>query len=64
MNDKKFKLLLRVINFLSVVSLEKYWKNGVKVVFKKKEKDDLHPSSFPIETVSRPVVANVPESIA
>jgi len=64
MNDKKFKLLLRVINFLSVVSLEKYWKNGIKIVFKKKEKNDLYHSSPPAESVSFPITAKVPENVA
>jgi hypothetical protein len=37
MNNKKFGILLRVINFLSIITLEKYWKNGIKFVFKKKK---------------------------
>lgn len=44
MNDKKFKLLLKVINFFSVISLEKYWKNGVKIGIKKKKNDVDHSS--------------------
>lgn len=63
MNDKKFKLLLKVINFLSVVSLEKYWKNGIKIVFKKKKKNsDIHHSSSEIESVSLPVAIAEPEN--
>jgi|GEM_PF-5566012 len=36
MNNKKFGILLNVINILSIITLEKYWKNGFKLVFKKK----------------------------
>lgn len=64
MNDKKFKLLLKVINFLSVVSLEKYWKNGVKIVFKKKKKNsDIHYPSSEVESVSLPVSSAKPENV-
>ncbi|UOE52382.1 hypothetical protein MTO98_14975 [Mucilaginibacter sp. SMC90] len=62
MNDKKFKLLLKVINFLSVVSLEKYWKNGFKIVFKKKKKSDVYHSSE-IESVILPVATAKPEKV-
>ncbi|WP_184549758.1 hypothetical protein [Mucilaginibacter sp. FT3.2] len=37
MNNKRFGILLQVINILSIITLEKYWKNGIKVTFKKKE---------------------------
>jgi hypothetical protein len=35
MNNKKFEILLKVINVLSVITLEKYWKNGITLAFKK-----------------------------
>jgi hypothetical protein len=37
MNNKKFGLLLSVINVISVITLEKYWKNGFKITYKKKQ---------------------------
>ena len=65
MNNKKFKLLLKIINFLSVISLEKYWKNGVKITFKKKRENDLNHSPSEIESVNLPVAApRMPENVA
>jgi hypothetical protein len=43
MNNKKFRILLAVINVLSIITLEKYWKNGIRFVFKKKKKNQIKP---------------------
>jgi hypothetical protein len=61
MNNKRFELLLKVINFLSIVTLEKHWRNGVRFVFKKKKNDSRHSSKS--ETMQLPV-NTVPEHIA
>ncbi|MEO3403541.1 hypothetical protein AAFN85_06540 [Mucilaginibacter sp. CAU 1740] len=60
MNDKKFKTLLKVINVLSIISLEKYWKNGVKISFKKKKNDTSHSS----KVVQHPAATEGPKKIA
>jgi len=33
--------LLAVINILSIITLEKYWKNGIRFVFKKKKNESF-----------------------
>ncbi|AYL95787.1 hypothetical protein [Mucilaginibacter celer] len=63
MNDRKFKLLLKVINFLSVVSFEKYWKNGVKIVFRKKKRNDSHQPSSETGHESLPKVNSTPQNV-
>jgi hypothetical protein len=45
MDNKKFGILLTLINFFSTITLEKFWKNGVKLVFKKK-KSESYTSEF------------------
>ncbi|QEM02516.1 hypothetical protein DIU31_002900 [Mucilaginibacter rubeus] len=64
MNDRKFKFLLKLINFLSFVTMEKYWKNGIRIVFKKKKKNNeiRYPSSE-VESVSFPVSTEESENV-
>jgi hypothetical protein len=37
MNNRRFAILLTVINTVNVIALGKYWKNGFKIVFKKSD---------------------------
>ncbi|QEC78696.1 hypothetical protein [Mucilaginibacter ginsenosidivorax] len=54
MNNKKFGLLLSVVNVLSVVTFEKYWKRGFKITFKKNQVQAAAASApvVPISSVS------------
>jgi len=52
MNNKKFGLLLSVVNVLSVITLEKYWKRGFKITFKKNQAQAASTPVVPISSSS------------